>query len=434
MGVITTTTTILEEKQDRNSSSRSTSVSHIKCAIYNIYIHSLSKFPGPKLWTASRLPFIYYLLTGQLVKKVKEFHDIYGEFYRLAPDGVSFASEQAWNDIYTFRRGHKRALRDKVWYIAPNNQADNLITTTDFEFHARARGLMSNSLMDEALRTQYPLIESHADMLISKVRGAAEKPDNLIEGEQRQHSAYAEKTINRRLDAKSDRPDFMTPFMRNNSILKICPGRNREGIVSTFNFIVVGGSETSARVMTGIFSHLTKKKNKRILDRLRDDIRTKFKEEREITLDAIQSTPIHYLEAVINEGLRMCNPIPSGLPRVVPEGGDDYCGTFLSGGTRLAVRTYATNRSKKIFADPDEFVPERWLPKDHQPMKYANDQLSASKPSSVGFHSCLGRPLAWADIRLAVTRLLWMFHFSVDGEDEVDFDEFPVIMIIQKHL
>jgi cytochrome P450 len=96
------------------------------------------------------------------------------------------------------------------------------------------------------------------------------------------------------------------------------------------------------------------------------------------------------------------------------------------------VRTFATNRSKKNFADPDEFVPERWLPKDQQPAKYANDQLSASKPFSVGFHSCLGKPLAWAEMRLAVCRLLWTFDLSVDEKDEVDFDEFPVIMIIQK--
>ncbi|TGO30098.1 hypothetical protein BPAE_0008g00900 [Botrytis paeoniae] len=158
-------------------------------AIYNIYFYPLARFPSPKLWTASRLPFIYYLLTGQLVKKVKEFHDVYGELYRLAPDEVSFASEQAWNDIYTFRRGHKRALRNKRSIVdneliisAPNNQADNLITTIHFKFHARVRGLMSNSFTDEALRTQYPLIEFHANMLICKVREAAEKPENSNRG------------------------------------------------------------------------------------------------------------------------------------------------------------------------------------------------------------------------------------------------------------
>ncbi|TGO43142.1 hypothetical protein BHYA_0003g00960 [Botrytis hyacinthi] len=421
----------------------------ISSAIYNIYFHPRAKFPGLKLWTASRFPFIYYLLTGQLVKKVKEFHDIYGEFHRLAPDEVSFASKQAWNDIYTFRRRHKRALRDKVWYIAPNNQADNLITTTEFKFHARVRGLMSNSFTDEALRTQeaarkpenwirgtrinitdwlnFFTMDIIGDLAFGAPFGCLEKGEyhhwvrtlsRYLKGisiatapiivEQRQHSAYAENMINRRLDTKSNRPDFMTPFMRNNINFE---NMSREEIVSTFNFIIVGGSETSATVTTGI---------------------NKVREEEDITLDAIQNTPIPYLEALINEGLRICNPIPSGLPRVVPEGGDDYCEIFLPGGTRLAVRIYASNRSKSIFADPDEFVPERWLPKDQQPKNYADDQLSASKAFSVGFHSCFGRTLAWAEIRLAVTRLLWTFDFSVDAEDEVDFDKSPVIMIIQK--
>jgi cytochrome P450 len=153
-------------------------------------------------------------------------------------------------------------------------------------------------------------------------------PKSVIEG-QKHHSAYAEKMINRRLDTKSDRPDFMTPFMRNNVNFE---NMSRAEIISTFSFIIVGGSETSATTMTGIFNHLTKKKNKRVLQQLCNDIRKKFKEERDITIDALQATSIPYLEAVLNEGLRICNPIPSGLPRVVPEGGDDYCGIFLPGG------------------------------------------------------------------------------------------------------
>ena len=60
---------------------------------------------------------MFSLLTGKLVKRERQFHEKYGEVVRLAPDEVSFASEQAWNDIYTFRRGHKRALRDKAYYM-----------------------------------------------------------------------------------------------------------------------------------------------------------------------------------------------------------------------------------------------------------------------------------------------------------------------------
>lgn len=100
--------------------------------------------------------------------------------------------------------------------------------------------------------------------------------------------------------------------------------------------------------------------------------------------------------------------------------------------TRLAVRTFTVNRSAKYFADPDHFVPERWLPKGECPARYDGDRLTASKPFSVGFHSCLGRPLAWAELRLVVTRLLWAFDFAEEPTRRVCFDDFPVIMLIQK--
>ncbi len=100
--------------------------------------------------------------------------------------------------------------------------------------------------------------------------------------------------------------------------------------------------------------------------------------------------------------------------------------------TRLGVRTFAVNRSHKLFANPDHFVPERWMPQRERPAEYDHDQLSASKPFSVGFHSCLGRPLAWVELRLVLTRLLWAFDLVEEKAARVDFDDFPVIMLIQK--
>lgn len=77
-------------------------------------------------------------------------------------------------------------------------------------------------------------------------------------------------------------------------------------------------------------------------------------------------------------------------------------------------------------------MPGRWLPQGERPAEYDNDQLSASKPFSVGFHSCMGRPLAWVELRLVVTRMLWAFDFSEETSERVEFDDFPVIMLIQK--
>lgn len=100
--------------------------------------------------------------------------------------------------------------------------------------------------------------------------------------------------------------------------------------------------------------------------------------------------------------------------------------------TRLANRTFAVNRSTRYFTNPDRFVPERWLSPEERPTEYKNDQLTASKPFSVGFHSCLGRPLAWVELRLVVIKLLWAFDLEEDSANVVDFDKFPVIMLIQK--
>lgn len=155
-------------------------------------------------------------------------------------------------------------------------------------------------------------------------------PKSVLEG-QRRHTEYAHEKINRRLDMKTDRPDFMTPFMRNNANFETM---SRDEILATFNFIIVGGSETTATALTGVFNHLAKKENEQIMARLCTEIRTAFKTEEDITIDATRDLP--YLEAVINEGLRMCNPVPGGLPRVVPEGGDTYCGAYLPGGVSPA--------------------------------------------------------------------------------------------------
>lgn len=187
------------------------------------------------------------------------------------------------------------------------------------EYHHWVRTLFSylKSMSLAAAPRYYPTTEFLLQKLI---------PKSVLEGQKR-HTQFANQMINRRLDSKSERPDFMTPFMRSNVNFE---NMSREEILSTFNFIIVGGSETSATVLTGIFNHLSKKENEHILQRLCTEIRSKFKEEKEITIEAIQDLP--YLEAMLNEGLRMCNPIPGGLPRVVPEGGDIYCGTYLPGG------------------------------------------------------------------------------------------------------
>jgi cytochrome P450 len=107
---------------------------------------------------------------------------------------------------------------------------------------------------------------------------------------------------------------------------------SRDEILSSFSFIIVGGSETSATAMTGMFNHLAMLCNRDVLNRLTREIRTAYKSEDEINLHSINRMQLPYLDAVINEGLRICHPVPAGLPRMVPAGGDEYAGIWLPEG------------------------------------------------------------------------------------------------------
>lgn len=60
------------------------------------------------------------------------------------------------------------------------------------------------------------------------------------------------------------------------------------------------------------------------------EVRTKFKTYEE--MDWQSTLGLEYLHAVCLEALRVFPPLPLGLPRVVPEGGDTVDGYFIPGG------------------------------------------------------------------------------------------------------
>ena len=67
--------------------------------VYNLKCH-LAKLPGALLWRATRLRYLYSLVSGNLVIDVQRLHQQYGDMVRTAPDEVSFAREDAWYNIF----------------------------------------------------------------------------------------------------------------------------------------------------------------------------------------------------------------------------------------------------------------------------------------------------------------------------------------------
>lgn len=86
-------------------------------------------------------------------------------------------------------------------------------------------------------------------------------------------------------------------------------------------------------------------------------------EEGVITYESVKK--LKYLEACINESLRLHSTSSMGLPRVVPEGGLKVCGRYFKEGIIFSVPSYTIHRDPETWGeDVEVFRPERWFERD----------------------------------------------------------------------
>ncbi|KAI0667892.1 cytochrome P450, partial [Trametes maxima] len=118
---------------------------------------------------------------------------------------------------------------------------------------------------------------------------------------------------------------------------------------------------------------------------------------------------IPLLDGILNEALRLGSFF--FLPRVTPRGGVEVEGNYLPGGTIVALAAYSQQTSPdNFFPEPMNFRPERWLPQGLGPHTKTNRAALAS--FSYGQHACLGKTLAYQQMRYVLARLVLAYDTS----------------------
>ncbi|KAJ4383147.1 hypothetical protein N0V86_001189 [Didymella sp. IMI 355093] len=366
-------------------------------------------------------------------------------------------------------------LKDKTWFPKPTNGVYAIIAAQEDD-HARVRRNLSHAFSDKALRSQEPLIMSYVDLLIHRLEEHAEKGmevdivrwynyatfdiiADLSFGEplyclrdsqyhkwvnmvfkgvmgvsviavrkkyalfrwydkarglfedteatlraRKEFGDKVESMVTTRLSAETSRPDFFSFILKNQE--KDNRALTRPEMDSNAILFLVAGSETTATALSGTTYLLLK--NPAVYSHVVDEIRNTFKASKDITIDAVNSLP--YLLATLQEGLRYYPPLPTGFPRVVPGHGQQISGHYVPGGTSVYVSQHAANHSVRSFADPDAFKPERWL--GDRPDVFKMDKREVVQPFSFGPRNCLGKNLAYAEMRLIFAKILW--HFDLE--------------------
>lgn len=363
---------------------------------YQLFWSPLSRFPGPKLWAVSRVPFAITMTQGRYAQTIRELHQKYGDIIRVAPDELSFSDPRAWHDIHQIRSSGKSFPRNPIFFSRPESQpADSIVTTSDDSQHSRMRRVLEKSFTDKSIRAQEPVVQKNVELFIQQLRLLSEKSmGNAIDmvkwysfvtfdifgdlgfGEpfgclqsgrdhrwvslgtnyvkaatidtavkyypwlhwilrtalkitmpslmqiQQYHYQHSVDKISRRMSLERKERDFMTPLLSNKENFR---NLSLDEIYSNFALLIIAGGETSTTALSGITHNLVH--HPLVLQTLEAEIFQNFGDDKPITMEALKDLP--YLNAVIKEGLRMCNPTPAGNSRIVPDGGALVCGYYI---------------------------------------------------------------------------------------------------------
>ncbi|EMC96471.1 hypothetical protein BAUCODRAFT_33830 [Baudoinia panamericana UAMH 10762] len=181
------------------------------------------------------------------------------------------------------------------------------------------------------------------------------------------------------------------------------------------NTLIVAGSDTSSTTMSAVLYYLLHNCN--ALSRLEDEVRTTFASAEDIHMGP-QMQSCCWLRACIDEAMRMSPAVAGLLPREVLEGGFSIpaMGLHFPAGVEIGVSAYAIQHHPDYVDEPFTYAPDRWL---HQDEKLPEDRQNKEAlhsvfcPFSLGPRSCLGKPLVYMEISIAIARLVWEFNMKL---------------------
>ncbi|RYP20696.1 hypothetical protein DL765_002646 [Monosporascus sp. GIB2] len=452
-------------------------------AAYNLFLHPLRRFPGPLAYRASPLPWALRHVLGRQAFDTQRLHERYGPVVRLGPGHLSFTDPRAWRDIYGHRPGDDQAgrsemLKSRTFYAAIRALPLSIINA-DSEEHSRYRRALSHGFSESSMRQQEPLIARYVDLLLERLAqecGGGRRALNMetwynyttfdiigdlvfghsfdcletaeyhpwisfIKGSVRSGAVinvlsyvgldtvvqwiwrlggflgvskmqgYVNEMLASRLGMEKDRDDLFEGLVKRREEWNL----SFEQLGANAYILVIGGSETTATALSGATYLLLTHRD--VLEKLNREVRSAFASADEITISSVSR--LSYMLAVLNESLRLYPPLVSGLVRVVPPAGEHVAGHWVPGGTNVEVQEWSINHSEDNWEDPWAFRPERFL-RDADAAAGSGDRLDAHQPFSFGPRNCIGRNLAYAEMRLILARIVYGFDMKL-ADDSTDW-------------
>jgi cytochrome P450 len=182
------------------------------------------------------------------------------------------------------------------------------------------------------------------------------------------------------------------------------------------------GHETTARMLVFALNLLWKYPE--IQEKLYEEISREIGTHRNPTEEDFQKT--HYLEAFINEVLRLHPPLSVVRSRLAKED-IKYKDMIIPKGSILGIQIQSLHMNPQYWQDPETFNPDRFLPENRK-----GRHKFLHVPFSLGPRICIGNNFSLMEQRIFLTRLLQKYRV-VDPKQNKPFPMDTVFALARKY-
>ena len=187
-------------------------------------------------------------------------------------------------------------------------------------------------------------------------------------------------------------------------------GIDDEQVAGNVLTMLLAGEDTTANTLAWMI-HLLKL-NPHTLQRLQEEVRTLAPDPTQFTMELMDSLP--YLDACASETMRL-KPVAPFMPLMALREGQVGDVTVQRGDVVMGLLR-VDSVSEPLFANPQTFMPERWLADAPAPL--STEAKRAAMPFGSGPRMCPGRYLALLEMKMAMAMLLSSFDIeAIDTPD-----------------
>ncbi|KAJ9170153.1 hypothetical protein P3X46_018281 [Hevea brasiliensis] len=182
---------------------------------------------------------------------------------------------------------------------------------------------------------------------------------------------------------------------------------------STCLNLILGGSETTAVVLTWTISLLLNNRN--TLKKVQEELDTMVGRDRLVNESDISK--MIYLQAIVKESLRLYPPAPLSGPREITEN-CTISGYHVKKGTWLLTNLWKIHIDPRIWPDPLEFKPERFLT-SHKNIDVRGQNFELI-PFGSGRRGCPGTSFGLQMVAIGLASFLQAFEISNPTSSPID--------------